>query len=128
MGTISNAGLYTAPAVPPYAEHGDGTAASLAGPSRSGTASVTIVNPAPVVSSISPATVERRKREHDADGDGDGFLCAIGGGVGGHGAGDDVLVNATQLTAVVPAAQLANAGSLAVAVATPAPGAGPRAR
>src|SRR5208337_2691421 len=123
VGTIGNTGLYTAPAVPPTPNTLTVTAASVAAPSQSGAASVTIVNPAPVVSTVSPATVNAGSGSTTLTVTGTGF-CAQSVVELGSTALATTYGSATQLTAIVPAAQLANAGSLAVAVTTPTPGGG----
>ena len=123
LGTISNTGLYTAPAVPPIPNTLTVTAASVAAPSQSGTATVTIVNPAPVVSTISPATINAGSGNTTLTVTGTGFSAQAVVELGGT-ALATTYGSATALTAVIPAAQLANAGSLAVAVTTPAPGGG----
>ncbi|MGA2606295.1 MAG: aryl-sulfate sulfotransferase [Terriglobia bacterium] len=123
VGTVDNTGLYTAPAVPPAPNTVTLTAASVTDPTRSAAATVTIVNPAPVASTILPATINA--------GSGNTTLTVTGTGFSAQSVvelGSTALAttygSATQLSALVPAAQLANAGSLAVAVTTPAPGGG----
>ena len=120
VGTINGAGLYTAPGIPPSTNVVTVTAASSG---QSAGASVTIVNPAPVVSSISPATVNEGSGNTTLTVTGTGFTPQSTVELGGT-ALATLFVNQTLLTAVVPAAQLANVGSLAVSVATPAPGGG----
>jgi hypothetical protein len=123
VGTIDNTGLYTAPAAPPSPNTLTVTAASLAAPSQSGTASVTIVNPAPVLGAISPATINAGSGNTTLTVTGTGFCSQSVVELGGT-ALATTYGSATQLTATLTAAQLANAGSLAVAVTTPAPGGG----
>ena len=120
VGTINGAGLYTAPGIPPSTNVVTVTAASSG---QSAGASVTIVNPAPVVSSITPATVNEGSGNTKLTVTGTGFTPQSTVELGGT-ALATLFVNATLLTAVAPAAQLANVGSLAVAVTTPAPGGG----
>ena len=120
VGTINGAGLYTAPGIPPSTNTVTVTAASSG---QSAGASVTIVNPAPVVSSISPATVNEGSGNTTLTVTGTGFCVQSVVELAGT-AVATLFVNPTVLTAVVPAAQLANAGSVAVSVATPAPGGG----
>jgi len=122
-GTIDTTGLYTAPATLPSPNTVTVTAASVANSADSATASVTLVNPAPVISSISPATVNAGSGNTTLTVTGTGF-CAQSVVELGSTALATTYGSATQLTAVVPAAQLANAGSPGVAVATPAPGGG----
>ena len=123
MGTIDTTGLYTAPATLPAPNTVTVTAATVTGPSQSGTASLTIVNPAPVVSSISPATVNAGSGNTTLTVTGTGFCAQSVVELGGT-ALPTLYVNPTAVDGGGPAAQLANAGSLAVAVTTPAPGGG----
>ena len=123
VGTIDNTGLYTAPAAPPTPNTLTVTAASVAAPSQSGTATVTIANLAPVVSAISPTTVNEGSGNTTLTVTGTGF-CVQSVVELGSTALATTYGGTTQLTAMVPAAQLANAGNLAVAVVTPAPGGG----
>jgi hypothetical protein len=123
LGVISNTGLYTAPNVLPASNTVTVTAASVAEPTVSATASVTIVNPAPVVSSIAPAVVNAGSGNTTLTVTGTGFTAQSVVELGGTGLAT-VYWNPTALTAVAPAAQLANAGTLAVTVVTPAPGGG----
>jgi hypothetical protein len=55
IGTISNSGLYTAPATITSLQTVEVTAASVAFPSRTASATVTL-NPAPTLTAISPAS------------------------------------------------------------------------
>jgi hypothetical protein len=123
VGTVDTTGLYTAPAVPPTPNTLTVTAASVGAPTQSGTATVTIVNPAPAVSTVSPTTVNAGSGNTTLTVTGTGFCAQSVVEMGGT-ALATTYGSATQLTAVVTAAQLANAGSLAVAVTTPAPGGG----
>src|SRR5271157_662073 len=123
VGVIDSTGLYTAPTTLPASNMVTVAAASLAAPGQSATATVTIVNPAPVVSSISPATVNAGSGSTTLTVTGTGF-CAQSVVELGSTALATLYVNPAAMTAVVTAAQLANAGSLAVAVTTPAPGGG----
>jgi hypothetical protein len=84
---------------------------------------VTIVNPAPVVSAISPATVNAGSGNTKLKVTGTGFCAQSVVQLGGT-ALATLYINPTVLTAVAPAAQLTNAGSLAVDVTTSAPGGG----
>jgi len=55
-GSISGSGLYTAPSTPPNPATVTVKATSLADPSASGTASVTVVSPPPITVTISPTS------------------------------------------------------------------------
>jgi hypothetical protein len=123
VGTIDNTGLYTAPAVPPTPNTVTITAASLAAPSQTGTASATVVNPAPVLSAISPATLNAGSGNTTLTVTGSGFTTQSSVELGNT-ALATTYGSTTQVTATVTAAQLANAGSPVVQVMTPAPGGG----
>jgi hypothetical protein len=123
VGIIASDGLYTAPAVPPTPNEVTVTATSVADPARSASAAVTIVNPAPTLTSVTPAAVNA--------GSGDTSLALLGQGFtpqsAVHLSGADVVTtfgSSTELHADVPAAQLADATTLNVTVTTPAPGGG----
>ncbi len=118
-----SSGLYTAPSVPPSPDTVTVIATSAVIPSGTGSATVTVNNPQPSLSSISPnaATV----------GDGDTALTIAGSGFASQSV---VYANATalattfssptQLVATIPAALLSSAGTMTITVATPAPGGG----
>ena len=122
VGTIAAGGLYTAPSVPPSGSV-TVTATSAASGNPTGNALVTVTNPVPVVSSVSPATI--------FTGGGDTTITVLGSQfqpsstviVGG-----ETLVtkywSSTQLTAVVPAFLLAGAAAHTITVTTPGPGGG----
>lgn len=123
VGTISTAGLYAAPALPPSPNSVTITAASAADPTRTATATVTIVNPAPVLYSISP----------DAATAGDPNTTLTVGGSNlaqesvvyfGSTALTTVYGSATQVTATIPSALLAGTGTFNITVTTPGPGGG----
>jgi hypothetical protein len=123
VGTITPAGLYTAPAIPPSPNSITVTATSAADPTRSATATVTVVNPAPVLYSISP--------DFATAGDPDTTLTVGGADFTaqsvvyfGSTALATVYGNATQLTATIPSPLLASTGTFSITVATPAPGGG----
>ena len=123
VGTIDSSGLYTAPSVPPSPNAVTVTAASRADPSHTGTATVTVVNPAPVLYSISP----------DAASDGDPDTTMTVGGTGF--SGDSVVyfnatalatvyTSSTELTATIPSTLMAGTGTSNITVATSGPGGG----
>lgn len=123
IGTISSTGLFTAPAIPPSPNSINVTATSAADPTQSATATVTVVNPAPVLYSISPNSATA--------GDPDTTLTVGGADFTvqsvvhfGATALATVYVSATQLTASIPSSMLASTGTFNITVATPAPGGG----
>jgi hypothetical protein len=123
VGTITAAGLYTAPAVPPSPNSVSITASSAADPTKSAVATVTVVNPSPVLYSISPNAATA--------GDPDTTLTLSGAdfinqSVVYFGATPLATVygSATQLTATIPSSLLASTGTFNITVMTPAPGGG----
>lgn len=123
VGTINPAGLYTAPVVPPVPNSVTISAVSSVDPARSGAASVDVTNPAPAITSILPTSI--------VAGSGDTVLTVNGSGftpqsqINWNGAALTTLFSSSsQLSAAVPAAELANAGVATVGVSTPVPGGG----
>jgi hypothetical protein len=123
VGAVSTSGLYTAPAVPPSPNTVTVKATSVSAPTATGSTEVTVNNPAPVLESIAPTST--------IAGPADVLLVATGTGFAiqsvvmlGSTALHATLDSPTQLTAVVTANQLANAGPLPVTVQTPSPGGG----
>jgi hypothetical protein len=123
VGTISTAGLYTAPAIPPSPNIVTITATSAADPTQSATAKVTVVNPAPALYSISPNT---------ATAGGSSTTLTVGGA---DFAGQSVVYfnatalatvygSPTQLTATIPSSLLASTGTFSITVMTASPGGG----
>jgi hypothetical protein len=123
IGTITASGLYTAPATPPSPNSISVTATSAADPARSATATVTVVNPAPVLYSISPDA---------ATADTSDIALTVGGAdfttlsvvYFGSTALATAYGSATQLTATIPSTLLASTGTFSVRVVTPTPGGG----
>jgi hypothetical protein len=120
LGTIDASGLYAAPAIPPSPNTVTVKATSAADPTRTASASVAVVNPAPLLSSISPkaATVD----------DWDVALWLMGSDFAAQSvayAGTTALttafVSSTTLSATIPNTMLASAGTLTITVVTPAP-------
>jgi len=123
FGVISNTGLYTAPSILPSPNTVTVTAASSTDPSQSASASVAIVNPPPALASISPNAVPLGSMNTRLTLNGTGFTSQSVVVLGGT-ALATYYWNPTALTATVPAAQMALAGSLPVLVTTPGPGGG----
>lgn len=124
-GTITPAGLYTAPTVAgPYHV----TATSQANPAVSGAASVTVsdLNPAPTVSSLSPSSVLAGSVTQTLNINGTNFLTKSSVTFNGvqH---PSTFVNASELTINLSAGDLSVAGNFPVVVTNPAPGGGPSA-
>jgi hypothetical protein len=123
VGTVNSAGLYTAPGIPPSPNVVTVSATSVAAPTQSATATVTVVNPAPVLYSISP----------DAATAGDPDTTLTVGGAEftaqsvvyfGPTALATVYGSATQLTATIPSSLLSSTGAFSITVVTPSPGGG----
>jgi hypothetical protein len=123
VGTIASTGLYTAPAVPPSPNTITITATSAADPTQSANATVTVVNPAPALYSISPDAATA--------GDPDTVLTVSGTDFSaqsvvyfGSAALATAFASTTQLTATIPSSLLVSTGTFSITVATPAPGGG----
>jgi arylsulfate sulfotransferase len=132
-GTISSTGLYTAPGVPPLPNTVAVQATSVADTTKTASLNLTISNPAPQLSSISPAamgisSISPALVSAPATGTvvtltGAGFtpqstVTANGTPL------TTTFVSATQLTATLPAKLVSSPGVLQLAVSTPAPGGG----
>jgi hypothetical protein len=123
VGTISGVGLYTAPGVPPSPKPISVTATSAADSTQAATATVTIVNPPPVLYSLSPDAVTA--------GLGNTGLSLAGANLALEStvyanttALATVFGSSTGLTATLPASLVANTGTLSITVVTPTPGGG----
>jgi IPT/TIG domain-containing protein len=116
-GTISSGGLYTAPSTLPKPNTITITAVSAANASLSGSSSVSLLNPAPLISAVNPSSFAAGAFTLTVSGSG----FASGAQVLFAGAPlNTTLVSATSLTATGTAA--AN-GTFGVSVSNPAPGA-----
>jgi len=119
VGWISSGGMYTAPAVPPAGGTVTVQAASSVSPSAIGTATVTVTVPAPVLSSIAPASgLQGTKVAVTLNGS--NFPAGATVAVGGSGvtAGNVTVVSATRITATFTIAATAAAGARSVTVTT----------
>jgi hypothetical protein len=87
------------------------------------TAAYSIVNPVPAISGISPAFTDAGGAVFTLTVNGSGFI-ASSTAYWGASALTTTYVSATQLTAQVPAADIATAGTIAITVQNPAPGGG----
>jgi hypothetical protein len=124
LGTITASGLYTAPAVPPSPNNTvTVTASSVATPSGTSSASVAVISPVPVLNSISPSTVDAGSTDTTLTVTGTSFTPQSAVQLSGTPL-TTTFGSATQLTAVIPAAQLTTAGTFPVTVVTPSPGGG----
>ncbi len=130
VGTIGATGMYTAPAVPPSPNAVAVQATSAADTTKTASLTLTVSNPAPQLSSISPAAM--------GIGGNSAQVPATGTVVTLNGAGfasqsviianatplATTFVSATQLTATVPPNLVASPGVLQLTVSTPVPGGG----
>jgi hypothetical protein len=123
LGTIDNAGLYTAPPVPPVPNVVTVEAASASGPAWSATASVTVVNPAPAISSLTPAVVFALSGATELTVTGTGFTPQSTLAVNGS-AFPATLVSSAQLTANWTALMVAQPAAFNLVVSNPGPGGG----
>ncbi|MBL8203526.1 MAG: hypothetical protein JNM09_04795 [Blastocatellia bacterium] len=80
-------------------------------------------NPAPTLASIEPATVTAGSAAFSLTLNGTGFVATSAAQVNGI-SRTTTVVSSTQLTIAMTAADIANAGTLSIAVVTPAPGGG----
>ena len=122
-GVISSSGLYTAPTSLPSPNTVTVTAASVDNPAQSASATVTIVNPQPVISSVSPSLIPLGSGDTKLTVNGSGFANGSVVQVAGM-ALRTLYWNPTALTATIPASALAASGTLPILVATPGPGGG----
>ena len=123
VGTIDNTGLYTAPTTLPVPNTVTVTAVSLAEPTQSAAATVTIVNPAPTISSISPATALALSGATLLTVTGSGFTPQSTLAVNGS-AFPATLVSGTEFTASMSPHMLAQPAAFNLVVSNPAPGGG----
>jgi uncharacterized protein (DUF1800 family) len=117
-GLISTTGQYTAPATVPTSNVVTVQAALVSTPTVQGTSSVTLLNPIPVVSSVSPQIIGVGAFTIQVNGS--GFLTGARV-MFGTTALTTTFVSATELTATGTAVA-AQAGSVSVTVVNPAPG------
>jgi arylsulfate sulfotransferase len=130
IGAISATGIYTAPAVPPSPNTVTVQATSVADTTKMASLTLTVSNPAPQLSAISPAAMGIGGNSAQVPATGT-VLTLNGAGFASQSA---VIANATplattfvsasQLTATVPANLVASPGVLQLTVSTPAPGGG----
>jgi uncharacterized protein (DUF1800 family) len=118
VGTITAEGLYTAPLIPP-ATNIVLTATSVANPAASTSAAITVLNPLPTISSVTPAKIT--PGPFTAVIDGSGFVPTSTVRLAGESL-TTTFVSPTRLS-VSGTARLVPGGLLAVTVGNPDPGA-----
>jgi DNA-binding beta-propeller fold protein YncE len=123
IGTISSAGLYTAPDPVPNPASVTVTAVSQADTTQSASASVSLVYPTPTLSSITPATLAVGGPNSTVTLTGSNFVSTSQAAIGSS-AITTTFVSPTQVTAVIPASDLSTAGTLQLVVTNPSPGGG----
>jgi hypothetical protein len=124
VGTISAQGVYTAPAVlPASGSQVTVGAASVADSTKTASATVSLSNPVPTVTSISPMVVAAGAPNTTITVTGGGFVPQSQINLN-QTALTTTFITATQLSATIPSGSLANAGADEVTVVTPGPGGG----
>ncbi len=118
LGTIVGNGNYSAPTTLPNANSITVSATSLADPTKSGNAAITLENPAPVLTSATPSTITTGAFTLTLNGSGfmSGSVVNFGSQVLA-----TTFVSSTQLTAVGTATS-AQVGSILISVTNPNPG------
>lgn len=120
-GSISADGRYTPPSEIPSVNSVTVTAASLATPTASASALVTLDNPFPTVASTSPASIPTGSGTYTLTINGSGFVPGAQVLFGGA-APATTYVSATRLTAAVTPAGYTNGARVPIAVTNPNPG------
>jgi outer membrane protein assembly factor BamB len=123
VGTIDSTGLYIAPAIPPSPNTVTARATSIADPTLAGSASITINNPSPTLSSISPNQVSVGSGDTTITASGLGFARQSSLQFNGSPT-TTTFVSSVQLTAVVLSSKLTAGGAYSATVSTPTPGGG----
>ena len=123
VGTISAAGLYSAPSIPPSPNAVSITAIGAQDTTKSGTADVSISNPVPALSAITPASSDQGMGPLTITVSGSGFNATSLVTVAGS-ARPSTVLDTGHLQAALSTTDLAIAASLPIAVANPVPGGG----
>jgi hypothetical protein len=123
VGTITSAGVYTAPGVPPSPNTATVKAISTEDSTKTGPATAAVLNPAPVAASLSPASVTEGSAALQVTVAGSGFNSLSSSAVGGTGL-STTFVDSGHLQVQLPAADLGSPASLAITVTNPTPGGG----
>jgi hypothetical protein len=123
VGTITAAGLYTAPVVPPSPNTATVKAISTEDSTKAGPATATVLNPAPVATALSPASVSEGSAALQLTVTGAGFNSLSSAAVAGNSLAT-TFVDDSHLQVQLPASDLGSPGSLAITVTNPSPGGG----
>ncbi len=124
VGTISAAGLYSAPATLPTPASVNVSATSQSDNTKSGTSILSLAYPAPTVSFVSPTSAAINSSGTPITVTGTGFVPLSIISLNGTPLTTSY-VSATSLTAQIPASAESSSGTLAITVANPTPGGGP---
>ena len=123
LGTVSSAGLYTAPDLVPSSGSVTVTATSQADSTKSASATVALMYPVPSLSSVSPTYALVNSPETTLTLAGSGFTKASTVSFNNNSL-STTFVSGAQLTAVLPAADESAEGQFNLVVANPSPGGG----
>jgi hypothetical protein len=123
VGTISSAGLYTAPDVPPSPNTVTITAISTQDTTKSGTANAVVSNPVPALSALTPASSDQGIGPLTIAISGSGFNATSSVTVAG-GSRPSTFVDAGHLQIALTPTDLTTPVSLPIAVSNPMPGGG----
>jgi len=123
VGTISAAGLYTAPPAVPTPSTVTVTATSQADASKSGFSSISLLNPAPAIQTIAPNSVTVGSANTLLAIFGTGFNTSSTVNLDGT-VETTTLVSPTEVTITIPAGNQTVAGTHNVTVSNPSPGGG----
>lgn len=123
LGTIDSQGVYTAPADLPSPNVLTLTATSVADPKLTASATLTLVLPAPQLTSLTPAAVPTGSGDTVVTVMGSNFLGTATAGINGSSLAT-TFVSSIQLTVTVPAAMLANPAALNLVIANQPAGKG----
>lgn len=124
MGTVSAAGVYTAPNVAPTGTNTvTVTAVSQFDSSKSGSATLSVINPEPTLSSIYPSSALAGSSDTTVAVVGTGFTPSSVVNFNSQPLVTQFL-SSSSLSAVIPSGQLSSSGTAQVSLATPTPGGG----
>ena len=124
VGTVSATGLYTAPSVVSSSTNTVPiTAVSQSDSTKSGSATLTLVNPPPTLSLISPVSALAGSGDTNISVTGTGFISTSIVNLNSQ-ALATTYESSTSVAALIPRAQLSSAGTATVSVTTPIPGGG----
>ncbi len=118
IGTIDINGNYTAPDILPSSNTVTITATSVADPTKKGTATVSFINPVPVLTSITPSTIGTGAFQISLNGTGFVNTSTVSFG------GTPLVVTYASPLLITAVGNVATAGDVTVTVTNPVPGGG----